>query len=127
MKNILVSIIIAGLFIICLVLASPSSPVANNISTATGNNTTYVVKFNVSGCDNCTGLLYCIDGGNAYTVNSCSFAADLTVGQHNICVLCNYNKRGYLVFNVIEDPFAQIVNVSVQNDNGSGCNCSGSK
>jgi hypothetical protein len=127
MKNIIISVLLATFLVTGLILTMPLVSDSSESVFNSKENTTYVVKFNVIGCDNCTGLQYCIDGGNAYTVNTCSFAVDLTAGQHTICVLCNYNKRGVLNFTVWGNPIAQIESVYVQNDNGSGCDCASSK
>lgn len=93
-----------------------------------GNNaTTYVVKFHVSGCNSCIGLLYCIDGGVSQIINSCAFTEYLTEGEHTICVRCPNNKWGFLTFKVISSPFPQDVYVVVDNNSGEACTCTQNK
>jgi hypothetical protein len=127
MKNIIVSIVILGIIVVGLIVVMPETSESTQQRPSGVNNAGFLVKFHVTGCDNCTGLQYCIDGGDLYTVNSCAFAVDLSTGQHTICVMCNYNKRGKLIFTVRGDPFVQDEYVSVQDDNGAICNCAGTK
>lgn len=110
----IVVIIIAGLILF-----------GNNISKSSSvvdKSTTYTVKFHLSGCDGCSGVTYCIDGGGVQSVNSCFFTVELTKGKHSICARCPNNKVGFLNFEVVGDPFVQDVWVNMSSG-GSSCTC----
>ncbi|GEM_PF-5211144 len=83
------------------------------------------VKFYLNGCDKCK-ITYCIDGGNANTVESCSFGwSDCSVGPHSICVNCPPNKSGTASFYCYGGE-AQDVYIDMQPD-GTLCPCAQDK
>jgi hypothetical protein len=89
-------------------------------------NTTYVVKFHINGCDDCTNVYYCIDGGQIQLVHSCVFTVDLEMGPHTICVHCLYGKRKLQEFKVKGLPYVQDEDVEVSGA-GDDCSCTNSK
>jgi hypothetical protein len=105
------SILIVAAIVLTLVYSESSQ------ANSTGN----YVKFHISGCDNCT-VSYCIDGGQVYTVDACTFGwSDCAPGNHTICVGCPNRKSGTATF-YCYGGWVQDVYVTVQS-NGPTCNC----
>ncbi len=121
-KTILLTVIIL-VFLTGILLTTDNNVNSNTIKS---NNTTYVVKFHVIGCNSCTNVGYCIDGGQIYYVNSCTFTVDLTKGTHTICIHCPNSKVGFLTFEVTGSYLVQDVDVTVSSG-GQECPCTDSK
>jgi len=123
MKKVIIPITVILFLIGLLVITSKKG----NSFSYNDINVNYPVKVHVSGCDACSGLTYCINGGSPITVNSCQFVIDLPKGEHSICIHCPNNKWGYFTFTVTGSPFIQDVYFTVQPLSGNDCECSNSK
>jgi hypothetical protein len=107
-KSSIISGIIIMLGIIILAFTQTQTISADKFSPQTN-----VVKFHISGCDNCSGLKYCIDGGSVNNPATCDFAWDCTGGYHTIYVGCPNNKSASYRFYCLGSGDVQDVNITV--------------